>query len=47
MKETYHALEALKNVSGFKWNEEDGADINGDTLAVWNAYVEVSTSSNL
>lgn len=40
-------MEALKNVSGFKWDEENGADVDGDTLAVWNAYVEVSTTLTL
>jgi hypothetical protein len=41
LKETYFVIDALKQVSGFKWDEENGTDINSDTLPVWNAYVEM------
>jgi hypothetical protein len=37
----------LKQVSGFKWDEENGANINSNTLPVWNAYVEVHALSTL
>jgi hypothetical protein len=37
----------LKQVSGFKWDEENGADINSDTLPVWNTYIEVCALSIL
>lgn len=40
LKETYFVVDALNNVSGFKWDEENGADIDGDTLPVWNTYVD-------
>jgi hypothetical protein len=33
---------STKNVSGFKWDEDNGVDVNEDTLSVQNAYVEVS-----
>ena len=36
---------ALKQVSGFTWDDEKGMDVDGATLAVWDAYVEVSTTS--
>jgi hypothetical protein len=45
LKETYFIIDALKQVSGFKWDEENGTDINSDTLPVWNAYVEVHALS--
>jgi hypothetical protein len=32
-------------VSSFKWDEDNGVDVNKDTLPVWNAYVEVSITS--
>jgi hypothetical protein len=41
LKETYFVIDALKQVSGFKWDEENGADINSNTLPVWNTYIEV------
>jgi hypothetical protein len=42
LKDLYHVVVGLKNVSGFKWDEDNGADVDEDTLPVWNAYVEVS-----
>jgi hypothetical protein len=42
LKDLYHVVVALKNVSGFKWDEDNGVNVNEDTLPVWNAYVEVS-----
>jgi hypothetical protein len=47
MQETYFVVDALKQVSGFKWDEENGADINSNTLPVWNAYIEVCALSIL
>jgi hypothetical protein len=47
LKETYFIVDALKQVSGFKWDEENGADINSDTLPVSNAYIEVCALSIL
>jgi hypothetical protein len=29
-------------VSGFRWDEDNGVNVDEDTLPVWNAYVEVS-----
>jgi hypothetical protein len=43
LKELYLIVDALKKVSGFTWDDEYGADINSDNLAVWETYVEVST----
>jgi hypothetical protein len=37
----------LKQVSGFKWDEENGADINSNTLPVWNTYIDVCALSTL
>jgi hypothetical protein len=45
LKETYFIVDALKQVSGFKWHEENDAGINSHTLPVWNAYVEVCALS--
>jgi hypothetical protein len=42
LKDLYHVVVGLKNASGFKWDEDNGADVDEDTLPVWNAYVEVS-----
>jgi hypothetical protein len=42
LKDLYHVVVALKNVSGFKWDEDNGVNVNEDTLPVWKAYVEVS-----
>jgi hypothetical protein len=36
----------LKQVSGFKW-DENGTDINNNTLPVWNTYVEMYALSTL
>jgi hypothetical protein len=47
LKETYFIIDALKEVSGFKWDKENDADINSNTLPVWNAYVEVCALSTL
>jgi hypothetical protein len=47
LKETYFVIDALKQLSGCKWDEENGTDINSDTLPVWNAYVEVCALSTL
>jgi hypothetical protein len=43
LKELYLVVDALKQVSGFTWDDEYGADINSDNLAIWDTYVEVST----
>jgi hypothetical protein len=40
LKDLYHVVVALKNVSGFGWDKD-----NEDTLPVWKAYVEVSITS--
>jgi hypothetical protein len=32
-------------VSGFKWDEDNGVNVNEDTIPVWNTYVEVSITS--
>jgi hypothetical protein len=42
LKDLYHIVEGLGNVSGFKWDEDNGVNVNEDTLPVWNAYIEVS-----
>ena len=42
MKETYYIVHALKQQSGFKWDESSGADIGPESAAVWDAYVAVS-----
>lgn len=41
MKETYLVVEGLKGQSGFRWDEDKGADIQLDSESVWVAYVEV------
>jgi hypothetical protein len=30
---------AIKKLSGFTWDDENGANINVDTLPVWQDYV--------
>jgi hypothetical protein len=47
LKEIYFVVDALKQVSGFKWDEENGADINSNTVQVWNVYIEVCALSTL
>jgi hypothetical protein len=38
----YYVLVGPKNVSSFKWDEDNGVNVNENTLLVWNTYVEVS-----
>jgi hypothetical protein len=45
LKDLYHVVAGLKNVSGFKWDEDNGVDVDENTLPVWNTYVEVSITS--
>lgn len=40
-------MDALKQVSGFTWDDEYGADINNDNLAIWETYIEVRTIPGL
>jgi hypothetical protein len=47
LKETYFIVDALKQVSGFKWDEENSTDINSNMLSVWNTYIEVCALSTL
>ena len=35
----------LKDQSEFKWDEQCGADIDGDSESVWDAYVVVRSPS--
>ena len=37
----YGVVSALKEQSGFKWDEKRGADIDKDSESVWDAYVLV------
>ena len=41
LRQTYNVVAALSAQSGFHWDDEHGADINEDSEAVWQAYVQV------
>jgi len=38
LKETYNVIIKIKAQSGFKWDDEKGADIDESTAAVWEAF---------
>ena len=40
-KETYHAIDKYKDMSGFTWDPELGANIQLGQEAVWETYVAV------
>ena len=42
MKETYNVIMKIKVQSGFKWDDEKGADIDEAIVAVWEAFEQVS-----
>jgi hypothetical protein len=37
-KETYLMVDAIKKLSGFTWDDENGANVNVNTLPVWQDY---------
>ena len=41
MKEVFLIVAAIKAQSGFKWDDEKGADIGPESEAVWEEYVKV------
>ena len=41
LRELYHVVVALKEQSGFKWDEKKGADIKLESESVWAAYIKV------
>lgn len=41
MKEKFLIVAAIKSQSGFKWDDEKGADIGPENEAVWKEYVKV------
>lgn len=40
MCKTFRVIQALKQVSGWTWNDSTGCSITVDNLASWEAYVE-------
>ncbi|KAF8152452.1 hypothetical protein B0H34DRAFT_663981 [Crassisporium funariophilum] len=38
LKETYNVIVKIKSQSGFKWDDENGADIDKSTAEVWAAF---------
>ncbi|KAF8817313.1 hypothetical protein BYT27DRAFT_7058772, partial [Phlegmacium glaucopus] len=38
LKETYNVIVKIKAQSGFKWDDENGADIDESTAEVWAAF---------
>jgi hypothetical protein len=41
LKETYNVIVKIKAQSGFKWDDEKGADIDESTAGVWEAFERV------
>jgi hypothetical protein len=41
LKETYNVIVKIKAQSGFKWDDEKGADIDESTAEVWAAFEKV------
>jgi len=43
LQELYLVVVALKEQSGFKWDEKKGADIKLESESVWAAYIKVGS----
>jgi hypothetical protein len=41
LKETYHTVTILKNLSGLPWDDEDGLNITAETEETFQTYVMV------
>lgn len=45
LKEIYHIVANIKAQSGFKWDDNGGADIDETTAEVWASYEKVFPAS--
>ncbi|KAF8160419.1 hypothetical protein BJ912DRAFT_936010 [Pholiota molesta] len=46
LKDIFHIVEKIKAQSGFKWDDERGADIDESTAEVWEAYEKKNKDSH-